>query len=104
MLIQVNFADIDKTDTIDSYVHDRVSKELAHVAGRITRVEVHLHDDNSSQKSAADDKRVKMEARPAGLQPLVVEHTGDNLQQVIADCASKLARSVKHTFDRLADR
>lgn len=100
MLIQVNYAEIVKTDIIDDYVHERVNKELAHVADKITRVEVHLHDDDSPQKSHKDDKRCKMEARPAGRQPLAVEQTGENLQKVIADCASKLARALKRSFER----
>ena len=100
MLIQVNYAEVEKTDAIDEYVHERVKKELAHMMDRITRVEVHLRDDNGLQKSASNDKRCTMEARPAGRQPLAVEHAGDNLQQVIAETAGKLSRALKTTFDK----
>ena len=100
MDIQVNYAEVTKTDAIEQFVHDRVNKELAHMSSRITRVEVHLHDDNSSQKSAANDKRCTMEARPSGRQPMAVEQTGDSLQDVIADAAGKLSRALKHAFDK----
>lgn len=98
--IQVNYAEVIKTDAIEQFVHDRVNKELAHMSSRITRVEIHLHDDNSAQKSAANDKRCTMEARPAGRQPLAVEQSGDNLQEVISDAAGKLSRALKHAFDK----
>lgn len=100
MLIQVNFGDIARTDTIDEYVHERVHKELAHFTNRVTRVEVHIHDDNGPSKHAANDKRVTMEARPAGRQPLAVEHTGDNLQKVIQETAGKLGRALTRVFDK----
>ena len=100
MLIQVNFADFPKSDAIDEYVNDRVTKELAHFSDRITRVEVHLHDENGASKQGAGDKRCTMEARPAGLQPMAVEHSGENMKQVISEAAGKLARALKRTFDK----
>ncbi|MFT7669016.1 MAG: ribosomal subunit interface protein [Planctomycetota bacterium] len=100
MIIQVNYGDIKKTDAIDDYVHERVNKELAHIADRITRVEVHLHDDNSAHKSGADDKRCTMEARPAGRQPLAVEHKSDEVQRAISEAAGKLARALTKAFEK----
>lgn len=100
MLIQVNYGSVTKTDAIDQYVNERVQKEVAHFEDRLTRVEVHLHDDNSATKSAANDKRVTMEARPAGQKPLAVEHAGDNLQAVISETAGKLGRALKRNFER----
>ncbi len=100
MLIQVNYSVVKKSDAIDQYVHDQVHKHLEHVEDRITRVEVHLHDDNGAGKSSVDDKRCTMEARPAGRSPLAVEHKGENLQRVIADTAGKLERALKRAFER----
>jgi ribosome-associated translation inhibitor RaiA len=100
MIIQVNYGEVHKSDTIEEHVNERVNKELAHMSDRITRVEVHLHDDNGPEKSGSQDKRCIMEARPAGRQPLAVEHKGDNLAQVISDAAGKLSRALKHAFDK----
>jgi len=101
MLIQVNYGDIDKNDALEQYVHDQVNQHLTHVADRITRVEVHLRDDNSHHKSASDDKRCTMEARPKNRQPLAVEHKGDNFQTVVAETAGKLERALKRAFVRV---
>lgn len=100
MLIQVNFGDVERSDAIDQFVRDKVMSHLGHLAEKLTRVEVHLRDDNSSAKSSHNDKRCTMEARPAGRQPLVVEHTGDDLYRVITETAGKLSRAVKTNVDR----
>ena len=89
-----------KSDAIDQFVRDQVEHHLAHIADRITRVEVHLKDENGALKSAIDDKHCTMEARPAGRQPLAVEHKGDNLQKVIGETAGKLERALKRIFDK----
>jgi ribosomal subunit interface protein len=102
MLIQVNYSSVVRTDAIDDFVNQRVEKELAHYTDRLTRVEVHLHDDNGAAKHAANDKRVTMEARPRGLKPLAVEHAGDNLQVAISEAASKLQRALRRSFERMS--
>lgn len=100
MLIQVNFGDVERSDAIDQFVRDKVTSQLGHLADKLTRVEVHLRDDNSSSKSSHNDKRCTMEARPAGRKPLTVEHAGDDLYAVITETAGKLSRAVKKNIDR----
>lgn len=100
MLIQVNFGDIEHSDALDAFVRDEVDGRLGHLTDRLTRVEVHLRDDNSPSKSSLNDKRCLMEARPAGRKPLAVEQTGNDLYHVIRDAASKLARAVQRSLDR----
>ncbi|MGB0767912.1 MAG: HPF/RaiA family ribosome-associated protein [Phycisphaeraceae bacterium] len=100
MLIQVNYGDVERSDAIDEFVREKVTKELGYLADKLTRVEVHVRDDNSAGKSSHNDKRCMMEARPANRQPLVVEHTGDDLYTVIAETAGKLSRAVKKNVER----
>ena len=101
MLIQVNAGDIESSDALDSHVREQVESALRHVADRVTRVEVHLHDDNSS-KSAADDKRCVMEARIGGQSPLAVDQASDDLYKSIGMAADKLGRAVSHKLEKLA--
>ncbi len=100
MLIQVHFNGINKSDTIDQFAHDQVQQHLTHMADRITRVEVYLKDENGSEKHAADDKSCTMEARPAGRQPLAVDHKGDNLTLFIAVTGGKVERALGRAFER----
>ena len=100
MLIQVNFGDIQHSETLDAFVRDKVTGHLGHLTKKLTRVEVHLRDDNSPMKSSQNDKRCTIEARPAGRKPLAVEHTGEDLYQVINEAAAKLARAVTKIVER----
>jgi ribosome-associated translation inhibitor RaiA len=80
-----------------------VENTLGRFGDRITRVEVHLSDENSSQKSGENDKRCVMEARLAGLQPITVSHIGEILEQAIDGAAAKLEKTLKRTLGRLDD-
>ena len=101
MILQINASDVQSSDALRSHVTQAVEGALRHLADRVTRVEVHLRDDNAG-KSSAFDKRVTMEARLAGHQPLVVEHATDDLYKSISEAAGKLGRAVQTKFDRLA--
>jgi len=83
---------------------ERVEKQLGHLMDRLTRVEVHLRDDNSAAKSSNDDKRCVMEARIAGRRPLAVEHSGGDMYKVIDETAGKLSRAVKNDIARSSAR
>ena len=100
MIVQINAGDIQSSDALRHHVHDAVEAALKHVAEKVTRVEIHLRDDNAG-KSAANDKRVTMEARLAGKQPLVVDHATDDLYKSISEAASKLGRAVKNKLERV---
>ena len=80
-----------------------VEGALERFAERITRVEVHLTDENSSQKSSENDKRCVMEARLAGLQPITVSDQGASIEQVLDGAADKLEKTLDRTLGRLDD-
>lgn len=70
---------------------------------RITRVEVHLSDENSGQKFGADDKRCVLETRLAGLQPISVSAEAGTVEQAVDAAVEKLDRSLQSTLGRLRD-
>lgn len=104
MLIQVNFGDVKHSEALDAFVREKVSGHLGHLAEKVTRVEVHLRDDNSPTKSASDDKRCTMEARLAKRKPFAIKHRGDDLYKVINDAAAKLSRAVGSDIGRVKTR
>ncbi len=83
-----------------------VSAEVRHTLGRfgdhITRVEVHLSDENSG-KSGGNDKRCVMEARVAARQPLAVSHHAESLNDAFSGAAEKMQRSLESALGRLKD-
>ena len=99
MQIQINYGDISNSEALTQHVEEQVNKAMRHCAERFTRIEVHLHDENS-HKSAHNDKRIVMEARPAGADPIAVEHNGSDLYQTVTETANKLKRAAEHFVDR----
>ena len=79
-----------------------VESALSRFSDRITRVEVHLSDENSG-KSGQDDKRCMMEARLEGRQPTAVTHHAATLDQAVDGAADKLKRSLESTLARLRE-
>lgn len=102
MQIQINYGDIDNSDSLSDHVEQALGKELEHVSRRLTRVEVHLRDDKQKRRGR-DDKRCTMEARIAGEQPLAVEARSHDIYLATSDAAAKLARAVTRRLERLKE-
>ena len=104
MKIQVN-TDNHVTGSVEltKHVQDVVGGAMDRFGDRVTRVEVHLTDENSSSKSSGTDKRCVMEARLAGLQPMTVTAEGPSVEKAIADATDKLEKRLSSTLDRLND-
>ena len=70
MKIQINS---NKQVTVDAAlsgaIESNVNAARGRFARRLTRLEIHLSDTNSSSKTGLRDKRCLLEARPAGQQP-----------------------------------
>lgn len=95
---------INGNERLQGYVESVVGSTLDRFSDRITRVEVHLTDENSPSKSKGDDQRCVMEARPAGLQPISVTHLADTMDQAIDGAVARLERTLDKTFDKLDSR
>jgi ribosome-associated translation inhibitor RaiA len=77
-----------------------VSGAVSRVADRVSRVQVHLGDENSS-KGGSNDKRCTMEARLDGRPPIAVTHQAGTLEEAMDGAAAKLERSINSMVDRL---
>jgi ribosome-associated translation inhibitor RaiA len=87
---------------VDS-VRATVEDALGYFSDRITRVEVHLGDENAG-KSGDRDKRCMMEARIEGQPPIAVTEHADTIAQAIDGAAERLVHRLEHTFGRLQDK
>ncbi len=95
MKIQVNTDNhIDGTQELYAQVEATIQSTLARFADSISRVEVHLSDENGP-KSSDDDKRCLMEARLAGRQPIAVSHQGASVLEAVGGAADKLERALE---------
>ncbi len=101
MQIQINtdknvFSSQELIDSLSALI----SKELSRYKDHITRVEVHLADENGS-KQGQNDKRCMIEARPGGLQPFAVTDHADTWERAVRGAVHKLLVTLERTVGRL---
>ncbi len=101
MKIQLNTdVHIDGTEALAARVRASVEQALKRFSAHITRVEVHLSDENGG-KSWQADQRCMLEARLEGRQPVAVTDHAATLDQAVQGASQKLARLLDSTLGRL---
>jgi len=105
MLIQINTDDnVNSSDTLTNWVEATVRDILGRFADQVTRVEIHLSDENSDKKSGGSDMRCLLEARLAGRQPVAVTDAAATVEQAVDGAVRKMRRSLDSTLGRLQKR
>ena len=94
---------IERHQGLDDHVDTVVQAAIGRFRDHITRVEVHLSDDNS-KKSGDGGNRCMLEARITGYQPIAVTEHSINLHQAISGAADKLKRAVDSALGRVHDK
>jgi ribosome-associated translation inhibitor RaiA len=103
MKIQVNTdKNIEGREPLVAHVEATITRALGHLSEHVTRVEVHLSDENGG-KAGAHDKRCMIEARLEGRQPTAVTCEAATLSQALDGAADKLKSSLHSTLGRLHD-
>lgn len=101
MQVQVNTdRNINGGDGLSERVGGMVGDALERFSDQVTRVEVHLSDENSRQKDGGDDKKCVMEVRLAGRQPVAVTHHATNVELAVDGAAEKMKRLLDSTLGR----
>lgn len=100
MLIQINTdnridGDAASTSAIEDHVRDRLSR----FADRLTRVEMHVRDVDGD-RNGGQGIEAKLEARPAGGQPIVVTDRAASIDTAVAGAARKAVDSLDRTFGK----
>ena len=104
MQIQINTdRNIAGREALAAQVSGVVENALSRISDRITRVEVHLSDENSDKKGGNDNMRCVLEARLERRPPVAVTHRAATLDQAIDGAADKLTRLIESTLGRLRD-
>ncbi|ROL64176.1 ribosomal subunit interface protein [Pseudomonas chlororaphis] len=101
MQIQVHSDNhIQSSIRLEEWVRITIESTLERYEEDLTRVVVHLRDENGG-KSGPDDMRCQLEARPKGHQPVSVTHKADTLEQAIDGATVKLESALEHMFGKL---
>ena len=97
---------IEGHEALVSHVSNVVQDALSQFSDHITRVEIHLSDEDGVTKdcnSGQGDQRCMMEARLERFHPVAVTAYAASVQQAVDAAADKLARMVDSTLGRLHD-
>lgn len=100
MQIQVRSNHIEGSVGLHEWVSAAVEDRLERFDDLLTRVEVHVGDENA-QKAGAADKRCQIEARPKGHQPLSVTHKAESLELAVDGAAEKMHNALGHLMGKL---
>jgi len=104
MLIQVNSNhSIEMSQGLEDRVRATLEDELERFDEYLTRLEVHLNDENGS-KSGPQDKRCQIEARPKGHQAVSVTHKAESMQLAVDGAAEKMHHALEHLMGKLDSR
>ncbi len=104
MQIQINTdRNIKGHETFTSKISGEVESALSRFSKHITRLEVHLSDENG-EKKGLDDKRCVIEARLERRQPIAVTHQADTLDKAVEGAVAKVIKLIENTLDRLQDQ
>lgn len=103
MQIQVNTDDnVEGRDALTARVENEIKDTLSRFSDRLTRIEVHLGDENAGKAGSAD-KRCMIEARPTGQAPLSVTQHAATLDEALTGALRKLKTVLESKFSQLHD-
>lgn len=103
MIIQFNTDhNIDGSDRQSAYFSSAIAEALGRFSSHITRIEVHLSDENGN-KEGKNDQRCVIEARLEGLQPIVVTTKEDTIELSVKAATDKMKASLDKIIGKLKE-
>jgi len=101
MKIQINTDHtISENDRIDNSFETLIEDSLKYYSEHITRIEVHLSDENGN-KEGLNDKRCMIEARLEGKQPIAVTAQEDSIEEALNNALEKMEALLKTDLGRM---
>jgi ribosome-associated translation inhibitor RaiA len=92
---------ISGNEAMTQHTKDILERILSHFSSQITRLEVHLSDENSASKFGVVDKRCVLEARLAGRKPTSVSDVAFTIDQVVTSVAHKMSALLESELGKL---
>ena len=100
MFVQISTDNQIKSDAgANARLEARVRAKLKRFEARLTHVELHIADVNGA-KGGDGDKRVSLEVRANGHDPVAVHAEAHRVDNAVALAADKAARALAHALDR----
>ncbi len=104
MNIQINTGhNIQGNEALIAKFSSTIKSALIRMSDHITKVEVHLKDEDGDKKGK-NDKRCMIEAHIEGRQPIVVTEHADTLNQALDGALDKLISMIESILGRQRDQ
>ena len=94
---------IPSDERLAEFIRDTLQTKLSRFADHLTRIEVHLSDENGNTKHDGNDKRCLLEARPEGLEPVAITEHAATVGQAITGAADKMQRKLSSLVGKQRD-
>ncbi len=95
---------VDGRKAMADHLDEVVRAALDRFGDHVTRVEAHIVDGKAQARSHSDHIQCTMEARLAGMDPIVVRGSAATAHQAIEGSLGKLKRALADRVDRLESR
>ena len=100
MTIQINTdKNIEAEERHQDYFSSQLAASFERYEDHLTRVEVHLKDENG-KKNGVKDKTCTLEARLKGKQPIAVTANEDSIQKALASATDKAISAISKVIDK----
>lgn len=101
MKIQVNTdKNIEGREKLTAYVESLITEGLSRFNENITKVEVHLSDENAG-KEGTDDKKCLIEVRVEKVGPVVTSDLSTTLHKAIEGAISKMKHALESKLSKI---
>ena len=94
---------IENSTKLVEWANNAVSSKLQRFDENLTRVTVHINDENGV-KAGAQDKRCQIEARARGLQPISVTHKSESVRLSVDGALDKLHAALTTQLGKLRSK
>lgn len=104
MLIQFDTDNhIDGNERLHVYMEDKLNESLKRFSSHITRLEIHLADENGA-RTGGNDKRCVLEAHVEGIKPIAVTAHADDIERAVNEAITKLKSALDTTLGKLTEK
>ena len=93
---------IEGKQRLENYFKSQLNEDLRRFSERITRLEVHLSDENADKKGERDKKCV-LEARLEGMKPIAVSAYDESIEKCVSAASQKMKSSLSKVIEKLQD-
>lgn len=101
MQIQINTdKNISGQHALVQSVEDVLRSDLSRFSDQITRIEVHLSDEDSSAKSSMTDKRCLLEVRFAGERPIAISEQAETIGEAVTGASQQMVNLLETELDK----